>query len=140
MDRITEITARLETLSTLLNASQALVDVALEEQLVLLDELALLQPSPKERYMMLNLRELQVLFPCKQGTQSVTGYIPMDFVNNHLDMIARIVKDNNLRRMCRASLHIIASLRLAASNCTKSSSTNLNSQHTPEVSLAIKIK
>lgn len=53
------------------------------------------------QYTMLILRELQMLFPVKPGTCSVTGYIPMDFVNAHLTMIAKIVKDNNLRRMYR---------------------------------------
>lgn len=49
----------------------------------------------------MTLNELQRMFPSKQGNNGATGYIPMDFVNEHLDEIKQIVKENNLRRIYR---------------------------------------
>lgn len=62
---------------------------------------SLFKPQFQPQTSYINLAELQDLFPVKLGTCSVTGYIPMDFVNAHLTMIAKIVKDNNLRRIYR---------------------------------------
>jgi hypothetical protein len=48
----------------------------------------------------MNLAELQLLFPVTNNTM-MTGRIPMSFVNEHLDEIKQIVKDNSLRRFYR---------------------------------------
>lgn len=56
-----------------------------------------------------SLDEVKKMFPRKAGTCGVTGYIPMDFVNANLPALAKIVKDNNLRRIYRGPRHYIHS-------------------------------
>ena len=50
---------------------------------------------------MLTLDELKEMFPRTRGVAGVTGYIPMDFVEANLPALAKIVKDNKLRRLYR---------------------------------------
>ena len=53
----------------------------------------------------MTLQELQVMFPAKVVKHSwnrpQTGHIPMSFVEANLTELAKIVKDNNLRRFYR---------------------------------------
>lgn len=49
----------------------------------------------------MTLSDLQKIFPGYSSGGARTGFIPMDFVNNHLEEIKTIVKENNLRRIYR---------------------------------------
>ncbi len=51
--------------------------------------------------MITNLEDLQLMFPSKAGTCGVTGYIPVDFVNENLAVLASLVKQHSLRRRYR---------------------------------------
>jgi len=52
----------------------------------------------KELYIM-KLADIQALFPKNPENGAVCGHIPMDWVENHLLEIKKVVKDNNLRRI-----------------------------------------
>ncbi len=47
------------------------------------------------------LKQLQELFPVRPRTCAVTGFIPMEFVNANLKVIAAIVKEHHLTRRYR---------------------------------------
>lgn len=50
----------------------------------------------------MNLNQLQTLYPRRPKAKfAYTGHIPMEFVEQNLEAIKRIVKDNDLRRMYR---------------------------------------
>jgi hypothetical protein len=49
----------------------------------------------------MTLTELQKLYPNTAAHNGVTGYIPMAFVEENLDSLKVIVKDNGLRRYYR---------------------------------------
>ena len=49
----------------------------------------------------MTLDELKIMFPPKAGTCSVTGYLPMDFVNENLPALAALVKEHGLKRRYR---------------------------------------
>ena len=49
----------------------------------------------------MNLQELQTLFPNTGGNHSLTGRIPMSWVEANKEVIKTIVKENKLRRFYR---------------------------------------
>ena len=51
------------------------------------------------------LADLQAMFPIRPGACASTGYIPIDFVNENLTVLAGIVKQHSLRRKYRGPRH-----------------------------------
>lgn len=49
----------------------------------------------------MTLYELQTLFPKTRQNEAVTGYIPMAWVNQHMDELAELIKNEGLRRFYR---------------------------------------